>query len=538
MITLLLIILIMMLLLMGMPMFSVLGGITLFCFYFLTDDHTSLSDYQIFIEKIFELTDKNVLLAIPFFIVSGTFMTHGAMSNKLVNIAKSIVGWMPGGLGISTVFACMFFATMSGSSPVTVIAIGGMMFPALVKDHYGEKFSLGLVTSSGSLGILIPPSIPMIIYAVVMSGRFSVDVKDLYIAGILPGLVIVGVLSAYTFFMGIRHNFLTIPFNFHNIYVSFKDGLWATFLPVIILGGIYSGTFTPTEAAAVAVIYSLVVEIYIYKEVKLSDIPQLMTESCIMIGSLLIIMVMAFGFNDFLVIRQVPNMVVEYIESLKLGVIGFLMILNIFLLVVGCFMDIFSAIMIIAGLLAPLAGAMNIDPIHLGMITIVNLEIGYVTPPLGLNLFVSASLFRKSLGKVIISSLPFVIIMLAGLMLITYIPSLSLGPLRLLNGQSFWVPLVKDKNVQQQDSINKPKKLQTLEQMMLEMGMDRDGTEGTQKKKNDKVQTLEDMMKEADQDDMEELEDLEDLEEELEEEDGEDEENLENQDDTEETEEE
>ncbi len=390
------------------------------------------------------MTDKNILLAIPFFIISGSIMTAGKISEKLINIAKAAVGWMPGGLAISTVFSCAFFAAISGSSPVTVIAIGTMMMPTLLKENYRENFSIGLITSSGSLGILIPPSIPMIIFAIVASFQANVTVSDLFLAGVMPGLFISLLLCLYAFWEGKRFNHSTIPFNFQKLKDNFKDGMWAMALPVIILGGIYSGFFTPTEASAVSVGYALVVELLIHQELKLKNLPGIIVESVIIMGSLLLIMVFAFSFNEFLVEKQIPQMMVDYLIEIKLSPLTFLFSLNIFLLVVGCFMDIISAILILVPIVISVAVNMGIHPIHLGIIFIVNLEIGYLTPPMGLNLFVSSSLFKKPIEQVIKSVLPFLLIMTFSLLVITYFPTLSIGPINLLKGKDFYQPLYSE----------------------------------------------------------------------------------------------
>lgn len=459
-------------LLLAQPLYVVLGALTLLCFNYMAS--IPINDFGIFPEKIFGLTDKNELLAIPFFVISGTIMTHGGIAKRLIDFARALTWWLPGGLGIAAIGGCVLFAAISGSSPVTVIAIGGMMYPALTAAGYDEKTSIGLLTSAGSLGIVIPPSIPMIIYAIVVSSTQVVDVGDLFLAGIGPGLLIGGLLGSYVVGTSLRDSknrnadlkrlftglaIIAAPFIIGQIIVSagnkwgyitgpvvltilacviarkqLLEGFWALLLPVIILGGIYSGLFTPTEAAAVAVVFSLVVAIYIYHEMKWSDMPELIADSTVMMGSLVVIMVIAFVFNDYLVSESIPEQAVALIRDMELTRTGFLIVLNIFLLLVGCFMDIISAILIIAPLIVPMAAApgIEIDPVHLGIIFIVNLEIGYLTPPLGLNLFVASTLFKKPIGEVVRSVVPFTGLMLIGIIMVTYIPSISLGPGRLL----------------------------------------------------------------------------------------------------------
>ncbi len=430
----------------GVPLFVSIGLLSLVCFYFLTNEYRDFSSYSLVIEKIFGLTDKNVLLAIPFFVVAGTLMTAGGIARKVVAFADALVGWLPGGLAAAAVLSCMFFAAISGSSPVTVIAIGSIMMPALAENGYSERFSLGLVTSAGSLGILIPPSIPMIVYGIVVGGVMAVNVSDLFLAGVLPGLLIGSLLVAYSVYHaatqpGFSWRLLRPP-SFRLIAERFVDGLWALLLPLIVLGGIYPilgprGIFTPTEAAAVAAVYAFVVEVFIHRELTLSRLPSLLVESSVLMGTLLVILVMSFVLNHFLVDQQIPDALVAWMTGLELSRVSFLLVLNIFLLLIGCLMDIMSAILIVAPLVAPIASTFDVHPVHLGIIFVVNLEIGYLTPPIGLNLFVSATLFRQPIGVVARSVLKFTGIMLLGLFLITWWEPLSLGLGRVLSGGPF-----------------------------------------------------------------------------------------------------
>jgi len=438
---------ILLLLVMGTPLFVTIGLLTFACFYFLAEDYQHFSDFTLIIEKIFGLTDQNVMLAVPFFVMAGSLMTAGGIARRIVDFADALIGWLPGGMAAVAVLSCMFFAAISGSSPVTVIAIGSIMMPALVEKGYGEKFSLGLVTSAGSLGILIPPSIPMIIYAIMVSGVMSVNVADLFIAGIVPGLVIGGLLIGYSVFHGIRRPDFSwsevTPPSPSLILKRFMNGFWALLLPVVVLGGIYpifgpTGIFTPTEAAAVAVVYAFVVELLIHREIKVKQIPALLWESSVLMGSLLGILIMSFALNHFLVEQKIPDAAVMWMTSLDLNRVSFLVLLNIFLLLIGCLMDIVSAILIVAPLVAPVAASFGIDPLHLGIIFVVNLEIGYLTPPIGLNLFVSATLFNRPIGFVMRSVAIFTGLMLFGLMLITWSEPLAGGLPRALHGEGFF----------------------------------------------------------------------------------------------------
>ncbi len=533
-------------LLLAQPLYVLLGAVTLVCMHAVPDNH--LVHYSIFPEKIFELADKNVLLAIPFFVVSGNIMAQGGIASSLVNVARALTRWLPGGLAISAIGGCILFAAISGSSPVTVIAIGGMMYPSLLKAGFGERDSIGLLTSAGSLGIVIPPSIPMIIYGIVVSGRQVIDVGDLFLAGLGPGLLIGGLLTLYVVAKSLKKSttpaadiqrlakglgIALLPGIFtltvSNMVPAFGgwawimaillylglavwvagpalwQGFWALLLPVLILGGIYGSLFTPTQAAAVSVVYALVVAIYIERKLTWKRVPHLFVGSTIMMGTLIIIMVLSFVFNDFLVNEQIPDKAVAFIKHLGLGRLGFLLALNIFLLVVGCFMDIISAILIIAPLVVPMAMApgIEIDPIHLGIIFIVNLEIGYLTPPLGLNLFVASTLFHKPLGDVVKGVLPYMAIILVGVLAITYIPAISLGLGRLLQPAPFAATEAPTKELPHK----RPGKVLSIEELMRRT--DTQSTDPTEKSAQDthethdntrvkRIKSIEELMRDAD----------------------------------------
>ena len=390
-------------------------------------------------ESVRDLTDKPPLLAIPFFVLSGAIMSHGAIATRLVNVARAFFSGLPGGLGIATVAACMFFAAISGSSPVTVITIGGVMYPALIAAGYSKRFATGLVTSAGTLGILIPPSIPMIVYAIFASGSQVIKVEELFLAGLGPGVAIGGLLGGYCLLEGLRKGETFGRPDFAEIRQTMADGFWSLMLPVLILGGIYSGIFTANEAAAVSVIYSLVVELFIHQELKIRQMGAVFSEAALLMGSLLVIFAMAVGLNHLLSDLKIPEMAASWIASFDMTPFSFLLVLNVFLLIVGCLMDIMSAIMILVPLLAPVAVLCGVDPIHLGIIFIVNLELGYLTPPMGLNLFVSSSVFNQSLGSVIRSVIPFTGLLLVAVLIVTYVPTVSLGPINALKGRDLYV---------------------------------------------------------------------------------------------------
>ncbi len=414
----------------GAPLFIVLGSATIGCFLLISGLEPSAAGFTI-AQKMFGILNNDAILAIPSFILAGMIMSRGSISRKLINFAISLVGWIPGGVAIAAVLACMIFAAISGSSPVTVVAIGMIMYPALRERGYSETFSLGLVTSAGSLGILIPPSIPMIIYAVMIEG---VSVGNLFLAGIGPGLLIGGVMIIYSVATGAMQKLETIPFELSNVIREFKDGFWGIMLPGIILGGIYSGLLTVNEAAATSVLYALFVEIVIHKEFSIKQIPELFTRSAVEMGAILMIVTIAAALSFFLAYEDIPYLIAEMMGSTIETETQFLLLTNVILLVAGCLMDIISAILILAPIFWSVAveKELNINPIHLGVIFIVNLEIGYLTPPLGINLFVATAIFKKGFFQVIKGVLPFMLLMLGCLLLITYFPAISLTLVDLL----------------------------------------------------------------------------------------------------------
>lgn len=406
------------LLVLGMPISLVLATTTaVYLFFIAQTPLTSL------IQQLFNGLDNFVLLGVPFFILAGNIMAEGAISDRLVKVMKLCVGRFTGGLAMASVLACMFFAAISGSSPATVIAIGSIMIPALIKEGYGERFSIGLLTSSGSLGILIPPSIPMILYALIM----NVSVAEIFMAGFLPGIFIGLSLMTYSYITSRRHGWRApTKVSFREGVRIIRDGIWALFLPFLVLGGIYGGAFTPTEAAAVSVVYALVVELFIYRELKPSRIIAICRDSAILSGALLFILSCATTFIWLLTVEQVPiklaDLIIQNIDNKLL----FLLAINGALLLIGCLMDIVTAIIVISPILVETLNRFGIDYVHYGIIMIVNIECGFLTPPFGLNLFVSMALTRKSLIEVGRAILPFIAIFLACLIVITYVPQIAL----------------------------------------------------------------------------------------------------------------
>lgn len=373
---------------------------------------------QVLLEML-QITQSPVLLAIPLFTLAGAIMTAGGISARLVRVMRAGLGWMPGGIALSTILACAVFAALSGSSAVTIIAIGGFLAPALEKD-YGKPFSLGLLTSCGAIGILAPPSLPLIIYGVV-SGA---DINKLFVAGVVPALLTMGVLGVYGAIRGWK-----LPrqdFSWPEFQVAFKDGILALALPILLLAGIYGGFITAAEASVLAVVYAVVVEVFIHKEVKLRQLPRITTDTMMLVGSILVILLMALALSAFLTYEQVPMKATAAIQQVVTTKIGFLLALNVLLLAVGCVMDIFSAIVVMTPLLVPIAQAFGVDLVHLGIVMVVNLELGFATPPFGINLFISSAFFRRPVAEIFKATLPFLLLLLAALLAITWFEGLSL----------------------------------------------------------------------------------------------------------------
>ncbi len=402
----------------SMPISIVLAGTT--ALYLLFVSSTPLTSL---VQQLFNGLDNFVLLGVPFFVLAGNIMAEGAISNRLVSVMKLFVGRFTGGLAISGVLACMFFAAISGSSPATVIAIGSIMMPALIKEGYGERFSIGLLTSAGSLGILIPPSIPMILYALIM----NVSVSKIFMAGFLPGIFIGLCLMGYSYLQSSRHGWRTAErYTLKDAIKIVRSSIWALLLPVVVLGGIYGGIFTPTEAAAVSVVYALIIELLVYRELKINRLLTICKDSAILSACLLFIMSCAMTFVWFLTVEQIPVKLADAIISGIHSKWLFLLAINGALLLIGSLMDIVTAIIVISPILAETLNRYDINYIHYGIIMIVNIECGFLTPPFGMNLFVSMAIMKKSMIEIGKSILPFILLLIFCLLIITYVPRLSL----------------------------------------------------------------------------------------------------------------
>lgn len=427
------------------PLFVVIGTAAMLAFTFFVGGYDTLAAHRpTTAVQLVELTSKSVLLAIPFFVISGAIMTAGGIAQRLVTVADVLVGHLRGGLAIAAVLSCMVFAAISGSSVVTLIAVGSIMYPAMVKAGYREPFTIGLITTAGSLGCLLPPSIPMLVYAISVTGGAAVEVGDLFVAGLGPALLIAGMLAAYSYFRGAPQQAPTqrrARASFAEIRAALREGVWALLLPVIVLGGIGGGVFkNVTEAAAVSIVYATVVELFIHRELRWAAVPQAMLKSVSMMGALLLIIAISFTLNAYMVEKGAAEAFLESIQKAQLSPVSFMLAINVFLIVTGCLMDSISAIVLFTPLIAPAAVALGIDPLHLGIVFIVNMEIGYVAPPIATNLFVSAQLFGRPFGQVVRSVLPTLGILVVGLIVVTYLPTVSVGPVYALKGKSFWQP--------------------------------------------------------------------------------------------------
>ena len=373
------------------------------------------------------LTKNTTILIIPLFTFAGYIIAEGKAPQRLVAFARASVGWLPGGIAVVVLITCAFFTTFTGASGVTIIALGGLVYPIL-RQTYSEKFSLGLITASGSIGLLFPPSIPLILYAIIA----QVPIDSMFFAGIIPGIIILVILSFYCSGWSVLKQTETTQFDFSVFLRTFWDAKWELILPFLVLGGILTGVVTLDEVAALTVIYVCVVEICIHRSISLKTIPRIVKESMVLVGAILIILGIALALTNYLITLDVPTIVLDWIESLTDSRVVTLIGLNIFLLVVGCMMDIFSAIIIVVPLLLPIADQFGIDKVHLGIIVLTNLEIGYLTPPVGMNLFISSMKFDKSIVLLYRSVILFIGLLLIALILVTYIPDLSLWLPRVL----------------------------------------------------------------------------------------------------------
>ncbi len=412
------------LMLTGMPISIALGLTVLSFLFFFTEIPT-----EAVAMKLFTGIEKFEIMAIPFFILAGNFLTHGGVAKRMINFATSMVGHLYGGLALSGVIACALFAAVSGSSPATVVAIGSIMLPAMVKAGFPKRYGAGVITTSGSLGILIPPSIPMVIYCVATNS----SVGGLFMGGVVPGLMLATVLGIVSWWIARKNDFPRMPkATAAQRIKAFRESVWGLLLIVIVLGGIYSGMFTPTEAAAMSAVYAFVVAVFVYKDVSWGKVPKVLLDSASMSAMLLYIITNAVLFSFLMTHENIPQLMAEWILGHNLGVVAFLLVTNILLLLAGNVMEPSSIILILAPILFPVAMQLGIDPIHFGVLITVNMEVGMCHPPVGLNLYVASGITKMGISELSVAVMPWLIAMIGFMLLITYVPIFSLWLPRLL----------------------------------------------------------------------------------------------------------
>jgi len=401
----------------GVPLFIIMSLAALVAFTYSGVEISAVA------QEFYRIASAPTLMTIPLFTFAGYLMAESKSPKRLLRLAETSLGWMPGGISIVALVVCAFFTAFTGASGVTIIALGGLIYPILKQDGYSEKYTLGMVTASGSLGLLFPPSLPIILYGLVA----KVDIDKLFKAGIVPGIVIMVILSLWAIYNSPKTEKKKHKFNMKDFVAALKDAWLEAILPVAVLIGIYGGFVTVTEAAAFTALYIFVIEVFIYKDLSLTkDIPNIILESMSLVGGILLILCCALGFTNFLVDEEVPMKIFALMKIYLKDKYSFLLFLNIFLLIVGCLMDIFSAIVVVVPLIIPIANDFGVDPVHLAIIFLANLEIGYLTPPVGINLFIGSFRFGKPITELYRAAIPFLILLIIALVIITYIPSLSL----------------------------------------------------------------------------------------------------------------
>ena len=406
------------LMLTGMPI-SISLGLTVLSFLFLFT-HVPLESVAL---KLFTGIEKIEIMAIPFFILAGNFLTHGGVARRMIRFATDMVGHWHGGLGLAGVMACALFAAVSGSSPATVVAIGSILLPAMVKAGYPNRFGAGVITTSGALGILIPPSIVMVMYSVAT----NTSVGALFMAGVLPGLGLAAVLGGVTWYRARKYDYPRMPkADFSARWRSFRESIWGLLLIVVVMGGIYSGIFTPTEAAAMSAVYAFFVAVFVYKDMSLKDVPKVLLNSANMSAMLLYIITNAVLFSFIMTNENIPQALAEWLLNNGLGVVAFLLAVNVILLLAGNFMEPSSIVLIFAPILFPVAMKLGIDPVHFGIIMVVNMEVGMCHPPVGLNLYVASGITKMGITDLTIAVWPWLLSMLGFLIVVTYWPGLSI----------------------------------------------------------------------------------------------------------------
>ncbi|MBN8441402.1 MAG: TRAP transporter large permease subunit [Thauera sp.] len=411
-------VLLLVLMLTGMPI-SISLGLTVLTFLF-TMTQVPIESVAL---KLFTGIEKFEIMAIPFFILAGNFLTHGGVARRMINFATAMVGHWHGGLGLGGVLACALFAAVSGSSPATVVAIGAILLPAMVKQGFPNRFGAGVITTSGALGILIPPSIVMVMYSV----STNTSVGALFMAGVVPGILLALFLGFTTWNRARKFNYPRLPkASWVQRAKAFKDSAWGLFLIVVVMGGIYTGIFTPTEAAAMSAVYAFFVAVFVYRDLSLRDVPKVLLNSANMSAMLLYIITNAVLFSFLLTHENIPQQMADFMIGTGVGVIGFLIMANILMLIAGNFMEPSSIVLILAPILFPIAIKLGIDPVHFGIIMVVNMEVGMCHPPVGLNLYVASGITKMGITELTVAVWPWLVSMLVFLVLVTYVPTISL----------------------------------------------------------------------------------------------------------------
>jgi C4-dicarboxylate transporter, DctM subunit len=402
----------------GTPIFVIMSLFALVAFFFAGIDGSAVA------VEIYKIASAPTLLTIPLFTFAGYMMAESKSPQRLLRLAQAALGWLPGGVAIVSLVICAFFTAFTGASGVTIIALGGLLYPILTKEGFGEKFTLGLITTSGSLGLLFPPSLPIILYGLVA----KVDIDKLFLAGILPGILLIFVLGAWSIKNGKKaEKCVDHKFCFSELTQAMKGARYELPLPFFVLGGIYGGITTTSEAACLTAAYVFVIECLLYRDLSIfSDVPKIIKESMTLVGAILLILCCALGMTSYLIDEEIPMKILAFMKVYITNKYIFLVFLNIFLLIVGSLMDIFSAIIVVVPLIVPIATEFDVNPIHLAIIFLTNLEIGYITPPVGINLFISSFRFGKPVTELYKASFPFLILMVFALIIITYVPALSL----------------------------------------------------------------------------------------------------------------
>jgi len=416
-------ILLILLALVGVPLFVIIAAAALWGF------HSSGIDLSVVAIEIYRIAETPVLLAIPLFTFAGYLLSESQAPQRLMRLTQSLIGWLPGGLAIVSLGVCAAFTAFTGASGVTIIALGALLYPAMEEAGYPQKFNLGLITTSGSLGLLFAPSLPLILYGIVaqqMNLGQPVAIEDLFLAGIFPGLLMLVLLSLWSVWANRGNRIPLSRFKWRDVGSSIRNAAWELPLPIFVLGGIYGGFFAVSEAAAMTALYVLVVEVIILREISLRRLPSIMRKSMVLVGGILVILAVSLASANYMIDAGIPTRLFELINAHVSSRLTFLILLNIFLLLLGALLDIFSALVLVVPLILPVAVGYGIHPVHLGIIFLANMQIGYLTPPVGLNLFISGYRFKKPISEVYWSTLPFFLILLYSVLVITYWPALSL----------------------------------------------------------------------------------------------------------------